>query len=263
MATIADWNNWRSQRQQSVAQFQGDLALVGLHTINEPTRVKGIPGLWTPLNAGYPGLVLTASPADGILVDGQLLDGTAKLEIDRTLVRFSDTLTAVATAQPGSEHLLALYDASSEAIGRYESITAYSYNPEWVIEAEFVRNANDQHRTVDFTHNSDRDGVVRQHQSPGDIRFVREGRAYELSPFASDDSLIIVFGDKTNGKETYGMGRMVLVSPEIDGKVFVDFNQSFLPPCAFSYHFNCPLPPAHNRLPFEVAAGEKQVILRE
>ncbi|WP_239618086.1 DUF1684 domain-containing protein [Cohnella mopanensis] len=262
MTTVA-FEEWKTEREQSVAQFQGDLALVGLHTINEPMQVEGIPGTWAPLVGDERGLALTATDTDGISVDGQALVGTVKLAIDRTLVRFSPTLTAVATAQPGSDHLLAVYDADSEAINRYEGISAYSYDPDWVVEAEWISDNGDGQRKMAFTHNSDQEGVLRHHQSPGDIRFVREGVTYDLSPFDSDGSLIIVFGDQTNGRITYGMGRMVLVTPGANGKVTVDFNRSFLPPCAFSYHFNCPLPPAGNRLPFEVTAGEKQVIYRE
>jgi uncharacterized protein (DUF1684 family) len=37
----------------------------------------------------------------------------------------------------------------------------------------------------------------------------------------------------------------------------MDFNLAVLPPCAFSYNFNCPIPPKQNRLPFPIRAGEK------
>ncbi|WP_040951798.1 DUF1684 domain-containing protein [Gorillibacterium massiliense] len=254
------FEQWRRERQTAVAGPQGDLALIGLYAIQEPMQVEGLPGLWAPMHAGEPGLILTATAADGITVDGKTLDGTARLSIDHTLVRFSPTLTATATAQPGSDYLLALYDSQSEAIGRYEGISAYPYDPEWVIEAKWVIEPEKENRTAAFTHTSDQAGIERHHESPGDIRFVRNGTEFTLTPFSSDGALIIVFGDKTNGKITYGTGRMVVVSLTPDGRAILDFNRAFLPPCAFSYHFNCPLPPAGNRLPFDIPAGEKQVI---
>lgn len=257
MTTIEDW---RTARQQSVAEEQGDLALIGLHTIQQSMQVEGIPGIWAPLTSGGSGLTLKATAADQITVDGRVVDGTVILEMDHSIVRFSDTLTAVATAQPGSDHLLAVYDSNAEAVNQFEGITSFPYDEHWIIEAEFV--TDDNHRTVAFAHKADEDGSLRHHQSPGDIRFVKDGVSYLLTPFASGSALIIVFGDLTNGKESYGMGRMLLVSPDVNGRVTLDFNKSFLPPCAFSYHFNCPLPPAHNRLPFEVTAGEKQVAFR-
>jgi uncharacterized protein (DUF1684 family) len=47
------------------------------------------------------------------------------------------------------------------------------------------------------------------------------------------------------------------VAPNADGTITLDFNRAVLPPCAFSYSFNCPLPPKQNRFPFPVEAGEK------
>jgi uncharacterized protein len=39
--------------------------------------------------------------------------------------------------------------------------------------------------------------------------------------------------------------------------VELDFNRAFLPPCAFGAGYLCPIPPAQNRLPFAVDAGER------
>jgi len=257
---MTTFESWRESRQSSVAAFQGDLALIGLHTIFQPMSIEGIPGSWAPLASGEAGLTLTASAAEQITVDGEVVDGTVTLVPDHSQVRFSENLTAAATTQPGSPYLLAVWDMKLEALQSYEGISCYPEDSEWIIEAEFI--PSEAERTVAFAHKADQAGSVRLHQSPGDIRFVKEGVTYVLSPFDSEGLLIVVFGDQTNGKETYGMGRMLLVTPSDSGAVTLDFNRSFLPPCAFSAHFNCPLPPAKNRLPFEVTAGEKQVLYR-
>jgi len=258
MMTLEEWRDWRIT---SVAEERGDLALIGLHLIGEPMRVEGIPGLWTPLEEGVPGLRLTARAEEGIEVDGRPLDGTVDLQPDLTVVRFSPTWTAQATSQPGSDHLLAIWDSEADALNRYEGMSFYPYDPDWVIEAEYVQAEGG--RKLDFAHKSDPEGRSRRHESPGDLRFVRDGREYVVSPFGSDDSLIVVFGDRTNGRDTYGMGRMVNVAFEAGGRAILDFNRAYLPPCAFSPHFNCPLPPARNRLPIEVTAGEREVLWRE
>ncbi|MUT64580.1 DUF1684 domain-containing protein [Paenibacillus sp. NEAU-GSW1] len=253
---------WRLYREQSVAGEQGDLALIGLFPINEPSMTAGqLPGRWSPLSNGELGLTVEAAAEEGITVDGKPLEGTTVLLADRELVRFSADLTAAATEQPGSPHLLALWDAKAEAISRYEGISFYPSDDNWILPAEWVK--EEDGRVIAFTHNADEDGVARIHQSPGDIRFVKDGVSYTLTPFVSGDQLIVVFGDRTNGKETYGLGRMLIVQMNDNGAATLDFNRAFLPPCAFSYHFNCPLPPAHNRLPFDIQAGEKQVRFRE
>jgi len=255
------YEEWNAYRRASVSGPRGDLALIGLHEIRERnTAVEGVPGLWSPLAPGVLGLALTAGSEDRVEVDGRGLDGTIKLTADREVVRFTDRLTAQATWQPGSDHLLAIWDAEKAEVGSFERIEVYPFDPAWVIEAEFV--PADEERRVDFSHVSDRDGHSRSHESPGDFRFVFEGRERVLKPFDSDGSLIVVFGDATNGKETYGMGRMVAAKLGEDGKATLDFNQAFLPPCAFSPHFNCPLPPAGNRLPFGIKAGERSVLHR-
>ena len=49
---------------------------------------------------------------------------------------------------------------------------------------------------------------------------------------------------------------------DADGHVVVDFNRAYLPPCAFSDFYVCPLPPAGNRLDRPIRAGEKKVLLQ-
>ncbi|HEX9508398.1 MAG TPA: DUF1684 domain-containing protein, partial [Myxococcales bacterium] len=66
------------------------------------------------------------------------------------------------------------------------------------------------------------------------------------------------FGDATNRTETYGAGRFLYADMPRDGKVILDFNQAYNPPCAFSTFATCPLPPRQNRLPVRVEAGEKR-----
>ena len=44
----------------------------------------------------------------------------------------------------------------------------------------------------------------------------------------------------------------------MDGKIILDFNQVYNPPCAFTPFATCPLPPKENVLPFALTAGEKK-----
>ena len=69
-----------------------------------------------------------------------------------------------------------------------------------------------------------------------------------------------IFADDTNGKETYGAGRFLDTDPPKDGKVVVDFNKAYNPPCAFTAFATCPLPPKQNRLALAVEAGEKKFV---
>jgi uncharacterized protein (DUF1684 family) len=72
-----------------------------------------------------------------------------------------------------------------------------------------------------------------------------------------ETQLFFIFRDATSGKTTYGGGRFLYADPPAAGKVVLDFNRAYSPPCAFTAHATCPLPPANNRLPIPIEAGEK------
>lgn len=253
------FTEWKASREASVKEPQGDLALVAMHEIKVEQHVAGIPGTWMPTYEQEPGLTLKADATDELRLDnGSVVSGTVQLIADETVIQINKNISATATYQPGSLHLLAIWDANSEAIKQFKGIDVYPYNPDWVIEAKFI--ADQEIGTFDFVHTGDQDRKARTHQSLGEIHFQHEGISYAMRPFASGESMIIVFRDASSGVDTYDMGRMLLVSkPASDGKVVLDFNRAFLPPCAFSMHFNCPMPPASNRIPAFVTAGEKCV----
>jgi uncharacterized protein (DUF1684 family) len=67
--------------------------------------------------------------------------------------------------------------------------------------------------------------------------------------------------DKTTGIETYGAGRFMYVEPDSAGRIILDFNKAYNPPCAFSPFATCPMPPRENFLDIAIEAGEKSVHL--
>ena len=95
--------------------------------------------------------------------------------------------------------------------------------------------------------------------TPGVVELDIGGRAHRLAALESEAGrLWLVFGDETNGTETYGGGRFLVTGPvQPDGSVEVDFNLAYNPPCVFSPYATCPLPPDGNRLPVRIEAGER------
>ena len=71
------------------------------------------------------------------------------------------------------------------------------------------------------------------------------------------DQFFLIMADRTSGKETYGMARYLYAGPPVDGRIVVDFNKAYNPPCAFTAFATCPMPPQGNRLDLPVTAGEK------
>ena len=66
-----------------------------------------------------------------------------------------------------------------------------------------------------------------------------------------------MFADATTGEETYGGGRFLYADLLPGGRVVLDFNRAYNPPCAFNPWTTCPLPPESNKLRVPIRAGEK------
>jgi uncharacterized protein (DUF1684 family) len=257
---------YRQRREQAVTAPKGNLALVNTQWITgDPEAaaqpVWGIPGLWAPLPKGQSGLKVVATAEDGIVVDGVLVDGETivrgKDDATPSEIVFSDTVTGFVIASEDGDYALRVWDSNSEAIQQFGSIDAFDFNPEWIIQAQFT--PIEGGKTVGFEHLKD-DGSTREKVIPGEITFSKDGVEYNLAAFKAGRALQLVFADSTNGESTYSVGRFLFVAPNPDGTVTLDFNLAVLPPCAFSYNFNCPLPPAQNRFAVPIEAGEKNVL---
>ena len=96
-------------------------------------------------------------------------------------------------------------------------------------------------------------------KNAGKLQFTYQGKPYSLDViYEGEEQLFITFGDATSGATTYSAGRFIYINkPDAKGNTFIDFNQAFNPPCAFTKFATCPLPPPQNRLPFAITAGEK------
>jgi len=255
---------YHERRELSVVQPTGSLALVNTQWIDSEQTIWGVPGTWAPLPAGESGLALTATAADGISVDGELVDGTVpvrgKDDAAPSAIDFGAGRTGFVIASPEGTYALRVWDANSEGIQEFGSIDSFGYNPDWVIAATFTENPAGT--TMGFEHLKDQ-GKTKDEVIPGSITFSKDGVDYDLAAFKSGRALQLVFADATSGDSTYSVGRFLFVAPKPDGSITLDFNLAVLPPCAFSYAFNCPMPPKQNRFSVPIEAGEKNVLKKD
>lgn len=96
----------------------------------------------------------------------------------------------------------------------------------------------------------------------GTLEFLLKGQPMRLTAFApaaakTDDRLFVPFSDLTSGTETYPAGRFMDLDRSPTGIYEVDFNRAYNPYCYYSPTWECPYPPAENRLKVPVRAGEK------
>lgn len=239
-ANVDAHNAWRKSRHESLTSATGNLSLT-------LTR-------WFPAGTG-------ADEAAELVAEERANAGAGV-----TVTELSRR--NISTDEP--EYGLRVWNANSPAIQAFERVDGFDYNPDWVIDATFSPIAAD--RTIPFEHIRDAGGS-RNLVVPGDITFEREGQTFNLAAFDDNGTLLLVFGDPTNTAtdetQTYGAGRFLFVeftgSDATDGTeraagapVRLDFNRAFVPPCGYSAQYNCPMPPAQNRLPWAITAGEKQ-----
>jgi uncharacterized protein len=105
-------------------------------------------------------------------------------------------------------------------------------------------------------------GTIRRYQRVGVLEFTFKGENLSLGAFVEEgareiDGLFVPFVDATSGKETYPAGRYLDIPPTTTGFYEIDFNKAYNPYCAYNATYECPYPPASNRLTVEIRAGEK------
>ena len=105
-------------------------------------------------------------------------------------------------------------------------------------------------------------GTLRRMERVGVLEFVLNGQPMTLAAFVEEgtrriETLFVPFADQTTGTETYSAGRYLDLHPTATGIYSIDFNRAYNPYCAYNDTYECPFPPASNRLKLAVRAGEK------
>jgi uncharacterized protein len=150
-----------------------------------------------------------------------------------------------------------LKDMNSPARAKFKGLRYFPIDPRYRVVATFVPHG--QAVSIDVPTVL---GTVERMASPGTVSFTLPG-APGGAPLRLDavlepgeTQLFFIFRDGTSGKSSYGGGRFLYADPPVDGKLVLDFNRAYSPPCAFTPHATCPLPPANNRLAVPIEAGE-------
>jgi uncharacterized protein (DUF1684 family) len=92
----------------------------------------------------------------------------------------------------------------------------------------------------------------------GMAAFTIAGQSARLQAVPAEDGrLWFLFGDATNGDTTYPAGRFLVADHAQAGRLTLDFNRAYNPPCAFTPYATCPLPPPGNQLAMRIEAGER------
>ncbi len=154
----------------------------------------------------------------------------------------------------GDRFGIRMKDPDSQARRDFHGIPYFPVDERWRMTARFV---SEPHKIPILNVL----GQTEMSECPGYAVFRLDGHEYRLYPILEEPGakeLFYIFRDLTTGKETYPAGRFLYSDLPRDGRVTLDFNKAYNPPCAFTDFATCPLPPKENRLPVRIEAGEKK-----
>jgi uncharacterized protein (DUF1684 family) len=263
-----DIAHWRTERDAGLKSPNGWLTVAGLFWLEEgenrfgsdPANRVVLPAGKAPAFAGTlvrHGQEVTVRAEAGA---GLTSDGKPVTEMKLAFGGPQSTVLALGPLsffiiERGGRLGVRVKDSQSATLAAFHGVESYPVDTAWCVEARFEPHA--QPKSIPITNIL---GMTQDLPSPGVVIFEHGGKTYRLDALSesNDGSLFLLFADRTSGSETYGAGRFLDTAAPRDGKVVVDFNEAYNPPCAFTPFATCPLPPPQNHLDLAVTAGEKK-----
>jgi uncharacterized protein (DUF1684 family) len=261
----AAWQDWHAEHEHRRAGPHGFLAVTSLRFLDgTPRRFDDAPGAWSTggsgtgeSGTGESGILVELAAGESLVVDGKKRTGRhdfGVLDQQGVIATFGDAVVEV--ARRGRFAMVRPRHPGHPLRTRYRGTPTYAPDEKWVLTGHYV--PFDEAR--DVVVGSVVDGIEHVYASPGRVEFSVGGVPLALTAFTGDEpgSLSVVFTDETSGVTTYAANRRLgIAAPAADGTVVLDFNRATNLPCAYTDFATCPLPPAGNRLPVAVEAGEK------
>ena len=272
-AFAAEQQAWREQRRADLLKPDGWSSVIGLHWIEPGSHYVGSDadnGIRIALGPDHLGLVdrkggqLRFIPERGVPVtlDGQPLDTGVTLELDGdqggpSTIGFDDGKGVATVIKRGDRYALRVKHANAPTRVGFGKIEYWPGGRDWKVDGKFI--AHPPGKTIPIVNII---GITDEIPNPGIVEFQRDGRTFRLEALdEGSGDLFLIYADRTSGHGSYGAGRYLdAPKPDASGRVVLDFNRGYNPPCAFTAFATCPLPPPENRLDLAIAAGEKAYV---
>jgi uncharacterized protein (DUF1684 family) len=258
---------WRREVEETLRAEDGWLSVIALVWLREGDTTIGadaacdvaLPTVASPREVGriaYDGrvAVLHAAPGAEVRVNGEPI-GASELRPD--VPGPPDVVAAgevtFALIRRGGRLGVRVRHRNSPARLGFVGRRWYPPRDEYRVEAAFT--PYDPPRTVAITSVL---GDVEQMAAAGVAAFRLHGQELRLEALERrGGGLWFIFRDATSGNTTYPASRFLYTAAPRYGRVTLDFNRAVSPPCAFTEHATCPLPPPGNQLPVPIEAGER------
>lgn len=233
-----------AERWRAVSSAHGVAALRHTHWLDaEPREYADAPGHWRAVDGRVVGAGLqTADPSAP--VDEVALAPGEHLDVGRLRLKAMSREGALA---------LRVFDPETPGRMRLRGILSFPPDEAWVLRGRFEPAPAGEINVITSV-----DGYEREEPAVGTIALDVAGAPVRLTVTGDPaEGLSAVIADATGGVDAYRFRFLEIEAPDADGAVTVDFNAAYLPPCAFSDQYVCPLPPANNRLAVRIEAGER------
>ncbi len=243
---------WQAQRDAGLRSPEGWLSLVGLFWLRPGSNSIGsVDGNDFVLPKGSAPAHVGTLKLDGGRVIFTEADGKSRtLGVDDEKPDVIQTgSVSFYVIKRGDKFAVRAKDSASPVLKNFAGMKYFPINPEFHFDANFVADEK-KIPIINILGQSDLE------KSPGIVEFTYQGHSYHLRPIFEGKTLFFLFKDSTNRTQTYQAGRMLNTPLPVNGKVDLDFNRSYNPPCTFTPYATCPLPPKENSLPFAIQAGE-------
>lgn len=257
---------WRAEKYDSLVRENGWLALAGLHWLKDGRNLIGSnPLCEVPLPDRGPtflGIVILKGKTANFLVAEGVPAQVNGQPVKKTVLK--STKEAKPSFITWDDMRLVLHEhAGKYAVRIWDNKRAerFSLPPlKWFpISKQFHLNARyTRYPEPKVSAQPDTFGDVVEERMDGYVSFTFEGKKYKLDVTETKKhTLFIKFKDLTSSRETYPPSRYYYTEPVGEGgKVVIDFNYAYSPPCAFTPYATCLFAPPQNHLPFRVEAGE-------
>jgi len=147
-----------------------------------------------------------------------------------------------------------VHDRTAEALTGFTARPWFDVSAAYIVGARLARDPTSAAVTLPTTR-----GLTKALPRAGTVALELGGKPVVLTVFESGPSTFLLpFTDATTGTQTYPVGRYVVVDAPTSGDaVVIDFNRATNPWCAYSEHYNCPIPPTDNGIATPILAGER------
>lgn len=247
-------DRWRADYEAGLRAPDGWLSLAGLTWPHNGTNA-----VLLPLHCGGQGFAvefrdgratLQPQPGTPVTINGEKA-GKAELTLDKSVIETCGT--SATFIKRGDRFGIRLRDPEAQTRREFQGLKWFAVNEKYRLEATW--HAYQPAKLIPITNVL---GDTQDEPSPGYAEFVLEGKTYKLEPTVEDGLLFFMFRDATSSDLTYGSGRFLKAEMPAGGKVTLDFNRAYNPPCAYTEFATCPLPPKQNRMAVRVVAGQQK-----